>query len=90
MRDTTITLTSGIGVFNVMILSTSGEVGSYEYRITAVDTNDITFVRHLKTKNSITQRIKSITQEEEDRYYESVDSPPVTSPYASARSNLKR
>ena len=43
--DTTLTLTSGTD-FNVGDIINFGETGGHEYRITAVSSNDITFVRH--------------------------------------------
>ena len=84
--DTTITLTSGTG-FNVGDIINFGEAGGHEYRITAVDTNDITFVRHPSGTGGLHNALGGGTQVRRRwRYYESVDRAPGTSPFASARS----
>ena len=71
--DTTITLTSGTG-FNVGDIINFGETGGHEYRITAVDTNDITFVRHPSGTGGLHNALGGGTQVRRRwRYYRSVD-----------------
>jgi len=86
--DTTITLTSGTG-FNVGDIINFGESGGHEYRITAVNTNDITFVRHPSGTGGLHTVLGGGTKVRRRwRYYESVDRAPGTSPFASDRSGV--
>ena len=83
--DTTITVTDGT-VFTVGDIINFGESGGHEYRITAISTNDLTFVRHpsgtggLHTAVSDASNIRRRWQ-----YYDLVGGAPGTSSYASAR-----
>jgi len=84
--DTTITFTSGTG-FNVGDLINFGEAGGYEYRITAINTNDITFVRkETGTGGLHTAVADGSNVRRRWRYYDQVDGAPGTSAYVSDRS----
>ena len=84
--DTTITLTSGTG-FNVGDIINFAEAGGYEYRITAISTNDITFVRkETGTGGLHTAVADGSNVRRRWRYYDQVDGAPGTSSYVSDRS----
>ena len=84
--DTTITLTSGTD-FAVGDIVNFGEAGGHEYRVTAVDTNDLTFVRHPSGTGGLhTAVADSSAVRRRWRYYDLVDTAPGTSSYASTRS----
>ena len=84
--DTTITLTSGTG-FNVGDIINFSESGGHEYRITAVSSNDITFVRHPSGTGGLHTALAGGTQVRRRwRYYDLVDKAPGTSTYTSTRS----
>ena len=84
--DTTLTLTSGTG-FNVGDIINFGETGGHEYRITAVSSNDITFVRHPSGTGGLHTALAGGTQVRRRwRYYDLVDKAPGTSTYTSTRS----
>ena len=84
--DTTLTLTSGTD-FNVGDIINFGETGGHEYRITAVSSNDITFVRHPSGTGGLHTALAGGTQVRRRwRYYDLVDKAPGTSTYTSTRS----
>tara|TARA_B100001996_G_scaffold125_1_gene131 strand:- start:333 stop:2258 length:1926 start_codon:yes stop_codon:yes gene_type:complete len=84
--DTTLTLTSGTG-FNVGDIINFGETGGHEYRITAVSSNDITFVRHPSGTGGLHTVLGGGTQVRRRwRYYDLVNKAPGTSTYTSTRS----
>ena len=84
--DTTITLTSGTD-FAVGDIVNFGEAGGHEYRVTAVDTNDLTFVRHPSGTGGLhTAVADGSTVRRRWRYYDLVDAAPGTSTYTSTRS----
>lgn len=84
--DTTITLTSGTG-FNVGDIINFGETGGHEYRVTAVDTNDLTFVRHPSGTGGLHTAVADGTNVRRRwQYYDLVDKAPGTSTYTSTRS----
>jgi len=83
--DTTITVDTG-GHLNVGDIINFGEVGGYEYRITAIATNDVTFVRHPSGTGGLhTAVADSSTIRRRWRYYDLVSGAPGTSAYTSAR-----
>ena len=83
--NTTIDLTDATG-FTVGDIINFGEAGGYEYRITAISTNTITFVRHpsgtggLHTAVSDGSNVRRRWQ-----YYDLVNAAPGTSDYVSSR-----
>tara|TARA_B100000029_G_scaffold340758_1_gene333012 strand:- start:111 stop:2036 length:1926 start_codon:yes stop_codon:yes gene_type:complete len=84
--DTTLTLTSGTG-FNVGDIINFGETGGHEYRVTAVSSNDITFVRHPSGTGGLHTALSGGTQVRRRwRYYDLVNKAPGTSTYTSTRS----
>ena len=84
--DTTLTLTSGTG-FNVGDIINFGEAGGYEYRITNVNSNDITFVRKETGSGGLHTVIAGGSQVRRRwKYYDQVDGAPGTSSYVSDRS----
>jgi hypothetical protein len=84
--DTTITLTSGTD-FAVGDIVNFGEAGGHEYRVTAVNTNDLTFVRHPSGTGGLhTAVADGSAVRRRWRYYDLVDTAPGTSSYASTRS----
>ena len=84
--DTTITLTSGTG-FNVGDIINFGETGGHEYRVTAVDTNDLTFVRHPSGTGGLHTAVADGSNVRRRwQYYDLVDKAPGTSTYTSTRS----
>src|SRR6056300_20693 len=83
--DTTITVDDG-SVLNVGDIINFGEAGGYEYRITAIATNDVTFVRHPSGTGGLhTAVADSSTIRRRWRYYDLVSGAPGTSAYTSAR-----
>ena len=83
--DTTITVDDG-SVLNVGDIINFGEVGGYEYRITAIATNDVTFVRHPSGTGGLhTAVVDASTIRRRWRYYDLVSGAPGTSAYTSAR-----
>jgi hypothetical protein len=84
--DTTITLTSGTD-FAVGDIVNFGEAGGHEYRVTAVSTNDLTFVRHPSGTGGLhTAVADGSAVRRRWRYYDLVDAAPGTSTYTSTRS----
>ena len=84
--DTTITLTSGTD-FAVGDIVNFAEAGGHEYRVTAVSSNDITFVRHPSGTGGLhTAVANGSAVRRRWRYYDLVDVAPGTSTYASTRS----
>ena len=83
--DTTITVDDGT-TLNVGDIINFGEAGGYEYRITAIATNDVTFVRHPSGTGGLhTAVADSSTVRRRWRYYDLVSGAPGTSAYTSAR-----
>jgi len=83
--DTTITVDDG-SALNVGDIINFGEAGGYEYRITAIATNDVTFVRHPSGTGGLhTAVADSSTIRRRWRYYDLVSGAPGTSAYTSAR-----
>ena len=83
--DTTITVDDG-SALNVGDIINFGEAGGYEYRITAIATNDVTFVRHPSGTGGLhTAVADSSTVRRRWRYYDLVSGAPGTSAYTSAR-----
>jgi len=83
--DTTITVSDGTAL-NVGDIINFGEAGGYEYRITAISTNDVTFVRHPSGTGGLhTAVADSSTIRRRWRYYDLVSGAPGTSAYTSAR-----
>ena len=86
--DTTIVLTSGTD-FNVGDIVNFGEAGGHEYRVTAVNTNTLTFVRHPSGTGGLhTAVANGSAVRRRWQYYDLVDSAPGTSEYASNRSGV--
>ena len=84
--DTTITLTSGTD-FAVGDIVNFAEAGGHEYRVTAVSSNDITFVRHPSGTGGLhTAVANGSAVRRRWRYYDLVDAAPGTSTYTSTRS----
>ena len=83
--DTTITVSDGTAL-NVGDIINFGEAGGYEYRITAISTNDVTFVRHPSGTGGLhTAVVDASTIRRRWRYYDLVSGAPGTSAYTSAR-----
>ena len=86
--DTTIVLTSGTD-FNVGDIVNFGEAGGHEYRVTAVNTNTLTFVRHPSGTGGLHTAVANGSQVRRRwQYYDLVDKAPGTSVYASNRSGV--
>jgi len=85
VADTTITLADATG-FNVGDIVNFGEDGGYEYRVTAISTNDITIVRHPSGVGGLhTAVANGASVRRRWRYYDLVSAAPGTSAYASER-----
>jgi len=83
--DTTITVDDGTAL-NVGDIINFGEAGGYEYRITAIAGNDVTFVRHPSGTGGLhTAVVDASTIRRRWRYYDLVSGAPGTSAYTSAR-----
>jgi len=83
--DTTITVSDGTAL-NVGDIINFGEAGGYEYRITAIAGNDVTFVRHPSGTGGLhTAVVDASTIRRRWRYYDLVSGAPGTSAYTSAR-----
>ena len=84
--DTGLTLSDGSG-FNVGDIISFGEDGGYEYRITAISTNDITFVRHDGSNQGglHTAIANGVQVRRRWRHYDLVAGAPGTSSYVSDR-----
>ena len=86
--DTTIVLTSGTD-FHVGDIVNFGESGGHEYRVTAVNTHTLTFVRHPSGTGGLHTAVANGSQVRRRwQYYDLVDKAPVTSTYASNRSGV--
>ena len=86
--DTTIVLTSGTD-FLVVDIVNFGESGGHEYRVTAVNTHTLTFVRHPSGTGGLHTAVANGSQVRRRwQYYDLVDKAPVTSTYASNRSGV--
>ena len=86
--DTTIVLTSGTD-FNVGDIVNFGESGGHEYRVTAVNTHTLTFVRHPSGTGGLHTAVANGSQVRRRwQYYDLVDKAPATSTYASNRSGV--
>jgi len=86
--DTTIVLTSGTD-FNVGDIVNFGESGGHEYRVTAVNTHTLTFVRHPSGTGGLHTAVANGSQVRRRwQYYDLVDKAPGTSTYASNRSGV--
>ena len=84
--DTTIVLTSGTD-FAVGDIVNFAEAGGHEYRVTAVNTNTLTFVRHPSGTGGLhTAVANGSAVRRRWRYYDLVDVAPGTSTYTSTRS----
>ena len=84
--DTTIVLTSGTD-FAVGDIVNFAEAGGHEYRVTAVNSNTLTFVRHPSGTGGLhTAVANGSAVRRRWRYYDLVDKAPGTSTYTSTRS----
>ncbi len=84
--DTTIVLTSGTD-FAVGDIVNFAEAGGHEYRVTAVNTNTLTIVRHPSGTGGLhTAVANGSAVRRRWRYYDLVDVAPGTSTYTSTRS----
>ena len=84
--DTTIVLTSGTD-FAVGDIVNFAEAGGHEYRVTAVSSNTLTFVRHPSGTGGLhTAVANGSAVRRRWRYYDLVDAAPGTSTYTSTRS----
>ena len=84
--DTTITLTSATD-FSVGDIVNFAEAGGHEYRITAISSDTITFVRHPSGTGGLhTAVANGSAVRRRWRYYDLVDAAPGTSTYTSTRS----
>ena len=84
--DKTVTVTSGTSI-NVGDIVNFAETGGYEYRVTAKNTNDISFVRKDTSEGGLHSVITNgANVRRRWRYYDLVSSAPGTSPYVLARS----
>ena len=83
--DTTVTVTSASGI-NVGDIVNFGETGGFEYRVTAIATNDLTIVRHPSGVGGLHTAVSSgASVRRRWQYYDLVAAAPGTSPYASDR-----
>jgi hypothetical protein len=86
--DTTIVLTAGTD-FLVGDIVNFGESGGHEYRVTAVNTHTLTFVRHPSGTGGLHTAVANGSQVRRRwQYYDLVDKAPATSTYASNRSGV--
>ena len=86
--DTTIVLTAGTD-FNVGDIVNFGESGGHEYRVTAVNTHTLTFVRHPSGTGGLHTAVANGSQVRRRwQYYDLVDKAPGTSTYASNKSGV--
>ena len=84
--DTTIVLTSGTD-FAVGDIVNFAEAGGHEYRVTAVNTNTLTFVRHPSGTGGLQTAVANGSAVRRRwKYYDLVDTAPGTSTYTSTRS----
>jgi phage tail sheath protein FI len=84
--DKTVTVTSGTSI-NVGDIVNFAETGGYEYRVTAKNTNDISFVRKDTSEGGLHSVVTNgANVRRRWRYYDLVSSAPGTSPYVLARS----
>ena len=84
--DTTIVLTAGTD-FSVGDIVNFAESGGHEYRVTAVNTHTLTFVRHPSGTGGLhTAVANGSAVRRRWQYYDLVDTAPGTSTYASTRS----
>jgi len=84
--DTTVTLTSATG-FNVGDIVNFSEDAGYEYRVTAISTNDLTIVRKESGQGGLhTAVADGSSVRRRWRYYDLVSGAPGTSTYVSERS----
>ena len=83
--DTTVTVASSTGIIVGDIVN-FGESGGYEYRVTAVSSNDLTIVRHPSGVGGLhTAVANGSTVRRRWQYYDLVSAAPGTSPYVSDR-----
>ena len=83
--DTTVTVTSASGI-NVGDIVNFGETGGFEYRVTAIATNDLTIVRHPSGVGGLHTAVSSgASVRRRWQYYDLVAAAPGTSPYVSDR-----
>ena len=81
----TVTLTSSTGIIVGDIVN-FGESGGYEYRVTAVSSNDLTIVRHPSGVGGLhTAVANGSSVRRRWQYYDLVSAAPGTSPYVSDR-----
>ena len=86
--DTTIVLTAGTD-FLVGDIVNFGESGGHEYRVTAVNTHTLTFVRHPSGTGGLHTAVANGSQVRRRwQYYDLVDKAPGTSTYASNKSGV--
>ena len=83
--DTTVTVASSTGIIVGDIVN-FGESGGYEYRVTAVSSNDLTIVRHPSGVGGLhTAVANGSAVRRRWQYYDLVSAAPGTSPYVSDR-----
>ena len=83
--DTTVTVASSSGIIVGDIVN-FGESGGYEYRVTAVSSNDLTIVRHPSGVGGLhTAVANGSAVRRRWQYYDLVSAAPGTSPYVSDR-----
>ena len=83
--DTTVTVASSTGIIVDDIVN-FGESGGYEYRVTAVSSNDLTIVRHPSGVGGLhTAVANGSAVRRRWQYYDLVSAAPGTSPYVSDR-----
>ena len=83
--DTTVTVDSSSGIIVGDIVN-FGESGGYEYRVTAVSSNDLTIVRHPSGVGGLhTAVANGSAVRRRWQYYDLVSAAPGTSPYVSDR-----
>jgi hypothetical protein len=89
--DTTVTVTDGtvFSVGDIISFSTTAATNDYtdgfEYRITAISTNDLTIIRKEGQGGLNAALTNGVNVRRRWQYYDYVDGAPGTSPYASAR-----